>query len=481
MSSDKIRKLSRRKLVGTAAVGTAAGVVNAHRATAANRGASFETNPKVASSVVPAVVRQQQTLTVVFNGTQVSPTDQSMAQGFKELFPEANVEYMPVQATDHDDYFAKVLTLIASGTVPDIMNVTTEGTQLFAQEGLSAPLDDYVNRDKEELQEFFSDVHPSLVEAMMYEGSLYELPQNFNAANMYINTGLLDQHGIERPAADWDKDTFYEIAKTLTNEDGGPPFGYAWTNRIWGGWMPWIFVNGSNLLTEERAPGGEWLWDTFYADVPDLGERGGGWRWEAPQANAPANVEALEFLVQMAQEGITPAVSEGSGELLQGFFTSGNLGMTPAGGFWAGGMHEAGMARDAFDVQLFPKWSSQRHQFGTGGLVMFESSENKDLAWEYLKYYISKPAMEIFMEGNTTTPSRRSMMTEERYSTTGPAHWSVFYDTLDEHPDTAPIPAPPQFNEVSSIFLRHTGSAMTFGQTPQEALDAMQRDLEGIF
>lgn len=432
MDGVQSRKLSRRTLVGTAAVSAAtAAVVGADAASATD------------ARRAPAFLKQQDTLRIVFNGTQVSPIDQSLADGFKELFPEANVEYMPIQATDHDDFFAKVLTLIASGTIPDLMTVATEGTQLFAAEGLTAPLDDFVNRDREAMQEFFPDVHPSLVEAMMYEGSLFELPQNFNAANMYINTGLFEQNGIEYPAADWDNDDFYEIAKTLTKADGGPPFGYAWTNRVWGGWMPWIFVNGSNLLTESRATGGEWMWETFYADVPDLGDRAGGWLWEAPQANAAENVEALEFLVQMAQEGITPAVSEGGGDLLQGFFTSGNLGMTPAGGFWAGGLSQAGMAADAFDVQLFPKWKSQRHQFGTGGLVMFESSESKDLAWEYMKYYVSVPAMEIFFAENTNTPTRRSMMTEERYSTTGPEHWNVFYDTLDKHPDTAPIPAPP--------------------------------------
>ena len=267
----------------------------------------------------------------------------------------------------------------------------------------------------------------------------------------------------------------------MTPEPGDPPFGYGWVNRLWGGWMPWIFVNGSNLLTEARAPGGEWLWTTFYADNPAGQGRGGGWLWEAPQANAPANVEALEFVVQLAKEGLTPSVEAGGGGLLQGFFTSNKLGMTPAGGFWAGGLNEAGMKPDAFDVQLFPRWKSQRHQFGTAGLVMLAESENKDLAWEYMKYYVSKPTMETAFQANSSTPVRRSMMTAERYAETGPAHWQVFYDTLDQHPDTAPIPAPPQSNELTTIFMKYTGLAVTEEQSPQEALDNMQKDLEALF
>lgn len=497
MSAGRARNISRRTLIRSAGGGVAAVAISQHAGSAAFGAAPQAVKTSTRYPLFNLLRQDQQTLRIAFEGTAVSPLDEQLAEGFREQFPEANVEFIPIQGADWNEYFAKVLTMIASGTVPDIMSVATEGTQLFAGQELSAPLDEYVQRDQAVMEEYFADVHPSLVEAMMYQGSLYQLPRDFNAANMYINTKLFGDGGFEYPAADWDKDTFYNIAKELTAESGGPPFGYGWTNRLWGSWMPWIFVNGGNLLTEERAPGGEWLWGTFYpnggasaspaagdAATPVEGEpitRGGGWVWEAPQANSPEVVEALEFVVQMAQEGITPSVSEGGGDLLQGFFTSNNLAMTPAGGFWAGGLNEAGMASDAFDVQLFPRWKSQRHQFGTAGYIMLQASESKDLAWEYLKYSVSLPAMEVAFAGNFSTPVRRSMMTAERYEPTGPEHWQVFYDTLDKHPDTAPIPAPPQANEITSIFMRHTSTALTFSQSPQEALDAMQRELEEVF
>jgi ABC-type glycerol-3-phosphate transport system substrate-binding protein len=420
------------------------------------------------------------TLRIAINGTEVDENTKALAAEFEAQHEGSTVEYIPLQGKDWNEYFSKLLTMVASGTVPDLTSVATEGTQLFAGQGLAAPLNDYVNRDKDALQEYFSDVHPSLVESMMYEGDLYELPQDFNAANMYINTKTFADNGIEYPAADWTKDDFYEIVKTITKEGGGPPFGYAWTNRLWGSWMPWIFVNESNLLTESKAPGGEWLWDTFYADDPSAAERGGGFRWEAAQANADANVEALEFVVQMARENLTPSAEAGGGDLLQGLFTSGNVGATPAGGFWAGGLHNAGMPPDGFDVQFFPKWASQRHQFGAAGLVMFAESQNKDLAWEYIKHHVSKPMMETFFQGNPTTPTRRSMMTAERYAETGPIHWEVFYDTLDTFPTTGPIPAPPSANEMTAIFMKYTSLALNFEQEPREALDNMQRDLEGV-
>jgi ABC-type glycerol-3-phosphate transport system substrate-binding protein len=426
-------------------------------------------------------MQDDQVLRISLNGAQVGENDQKLADGFAEVVPGARIEFIPLQGSDWNDYFSKLLTMVASGDPPDLTTVATEGTQLFAGRGLGEPLDDYVNQDVETLQEYFSDVHPSLVESMMYEGNLYQLPFDWNAANMYFNLNALAEKGLEMPGPNWTKDEFYDMAKALTAEGGGPPFGYAWTNRLWGGWMPWIFVNDSNLLTEERAPGGEWLWDTFYKDDPAAEGRGGGWRWESPKANDPANVEALEFMIQLAEERITPSAEEGGGDLLQGFFTSGDVAMTPAGGFWAGGLNSAGLNPDEFDVQFFPKWKSQRHQFGAAGLVMMKEARNKDLAWEYMKYYVSKPTMELFYETNPTTPTRRSMLTEEQYSTTGPKNWNAFYATLDEFPDSAPIPAPPESNEMTSIFMRHTSEAINFQVDAKTALDNMQAELEELF
>ena len=72
-----------------------------------------------------------------------------------------------------------------------------------------------------------------------------------------------------------------------------------------------------------------------------------------------------------------------------------------------------------------------------------------------MKFRITKPAMEangMFNPVTLTTPTRRSMLNAERFAETGPANWQVFYATLDDHPDTAPIPAPPVSNPMTQLF-----------------------------
>jgi len=397
------------------------------------------------------------------------------AAPFEAAHPGVKVKFTGISGTDWSDFFSKLLTQIAAGNAPDIASVATEGLQLFAAKGLAEPLDDYVKRDAAQLKSYFADVHPSLTEAMMYQGHLYELPTDFNAGNMFYSTSLLESAGVGRPADDWTKDDFYDIAKKIAAK-GGSAVSYDWVVRLWGSWTSWMYANGGNLLTEGKWDGGDWLWNTFYPNDPAAAGRKGGWRWGDPTANSAPVVESLDYMIQLQKEGLSPKPDVGGGGTLQGLFASNKIGMSIGGGFWAGGLHNAGMKTDSFDVQYFPKWRTQRHLFGASGYGIFKSSKNKDLAWEFVKTLVSAKNLEVLIPGNTTTFPRKSMMTAERYSTTGPKNWHVFYDTLT-HLDTAPIPAPPYYQAMAIALNKRTTQAMSSGKA-KAALDGLQSDLE---
>lgn len=416
------------------------------------------------------------TLNVAYFGTQQQADKTAkVADAFIKANPGVTVKFNGINGTDWNDFFTKVLTQIAAGNPPDIVSVATEGVQLFAQKKLAHPLDDFIKRDKDQLAPYFKDVHPALVEAMMYQGNLYELPTDFNAGNMYFNTSLLKKSGLEVPQADWTMDDFKSVATAIKKNPDTVPFD--WVVRLWGSWTSFMYANGGNLVTEGKYDGGDWLWSQFYSGDPAAQGRKGGWKWGAPTANSDAVVESLDLMVELANSGLSAKPDVGGGSTLQGLFSNNKIGMAIGGGFWAGGLHNAGMGPDAFDVQYFPKWKVQRHLFGTGGYGIFESSKNKDLAWEFLKSLVEPSAIDILTAGNSTTPSRRSMMTADRYAPTGPKNWKVFYDTLDKLPNTAPIPAPPYYNAMANALNQRTTEAMSSGSA-KSALNGLQKDLE---
>lgn len=419
--------------------------------------------------------RDDDSLVVATLGAAVDPVAQrALSDGFRKLHPGIKVRLMAVQATDWSDFFAKILTQIAAGTAPDVVYGATEGVQLFARK-LGVALDPWVRRDAAELREYFSDVHPSLVESMMYEGSLYQLPIEFNAADMYFNTRVLKRAGAELPPSDWTREEFTSLLRSMKRSGGDHFTPYFWTNRLWGGVVPWLFANDTNILAESKAPGGEWLWNTFY---PSAEGRGGGYRWTTPQATDARVEEVYDYLASLVRDRLCSRPEGGGGNNLVGVFSTGRVGVTPAGGFWAGGLHTAGMEPSGYDVQHFPRWRTQRHQYGAAGYALLRTSKKQDAAWEFIKYVTRKDVMTQLFQANQTTPARRSMLRADRYEQTGPARWQVFYDTLDKFPTTGPIPAPPQVAEVEQLLLKHTGTALADSRGVRRSLRRLQGDLE---
>lgn len=416
-------------------------------------------------------------LTMAYFGDQKTANSlkSRLLPALQKIDKKIDLSITATNGTDWNDFFAKILTQIAAGTPPDIVGVATEGVQLMAQKGLAIPLDDYVKRDIKELQEYFDDVHPLLVEAMMYQGHLYELPGDFNAGNLYYNTSLFEKAGLAPPSTGWTIDDFHNSAEKIAKLPKINAFD--WVVRLWGSWTSFMYANDANLLEEGKYPGGDWLWSTAYKNNPAAKGRSGGWHWGQPTANDPKVVESLDYMIQLRKQQLSPSPDVGGGGTLQGLFAASRIGMTIGGGFWAGGLHNSGMKPGSFDVQYFPKWQVQRALFGTGGYAIFKSSKNKDLAWEVVKQLTKPDMFDVLNPGNATTPVRKSLMTSERYKSTGPQHWEVFYDTLTNYPNTAPIPAPPYYNALATSLNQRTTQAVSSGNA-KAALDGMQKDLE---
>ena len=433
-------------------------------------GATAAAWPRLSGADIPG--RNEDVLRIAILGTaQDAQARQALVDEFVSAHPDIPVRLQAIQAADWNDYFTKLLTMMAAGTAPDVTFVATEGAQLFA-ERLAEPLDSWIDADAGDLGDYFGDVHPSLIESFMYRGSLYTLPLDFNAANMYLNLDALSEAGLQRPSADWDIDEFEAMLRGLNAGNTGNFSPYYWTNRLFGGVVPWLYANDTSILVEDRFDGGDWLWDRFYSPG-EIGERRGGYRWTASNVSAPEVTETFERLNSWVREGLSVRPEEGGGNALVGLFASSRIGATPAGGYWAQGLHEAGMTADQFDVQYFPRWSSQRHQFGAAGYAMMRTSERKEQAWEWLKFTATKDAMELAYPTPETTPTRRSMATDAFYRDTGPEHWQVFYQTLDEFPTSGPIPAPPQQAEIENSLARNVATAM--GGSEARLHDALER------
>ena len=215
-------KFSRRQFLSLTAGASAAAALAACTMPPAQPPAAG-TTPEVAAQA-PAkeatVIRVHARL-----GTQGDHFDH-FAQKFNEAHPDIFIK--PELFADAD-YFQKLDTMIAGGTVGDAFWIYLGGgfTQ-YAATGIYAALDDIVKSENYDLGQFY----PESVEALRYNGHLYSLPWILNvgsASAVYYNKPLLDAAGVAYPTADWTWDDMTNMAVKLTDEEKGV-FGLATTN-----------------------------------------------------------------------------------------------------------------------------------------------------------------------------------------------------------------------------------------------------------
>lgn len=430
--------------------------------------------------VVPVLARPQGQEMIPLRAMTIgdparAETFEAVVGDFRAANPNVDLQWVPVAAPEWDAYLSKVATVLASGQQLDNIEVGTEGFLLFASSGIARKLDEYVQADPEGIQDFFSDVNPAMIEAVMYQGSLYNLPQLWAAAGIYYNKKLFDQAGIAYPTNDWTVEQFQEAARAIAALGDGI-VGYGWPNRHWGGFIPWSFVNGSSILVTEQAEGGEWLWDTFYGDMSeaDRAKRGGGFWYTASNANDPANVEALQMLQDLAH--VDKASYIASLPDLWAAFTTGKLGMMVSHRAYISRFAGAGLPPEDYDVVYMPKWKSQKSQFGGSGLAITTLSQNPEIAYELLKYMTSPTTQSAYIKGGVHTASRRSVTNDPAINGDSPSNWQVYYNQLDEL-ESLPIPAPPQNRDFTNIFTKYVGLAMANEIAPQAAMDSMHAEL----
>jgi ABC-type glycerol-3-phosphate transport system substrate-binding protein len=107
------------------------------------------------------------------------------------------------------------------------------------------------------MSDYFDDIHPSLLEAFMYQGSLYQLPLDWNAANMYLNTATFAQAGPDRPKNAWTKDNFSAALMALRKARPADFTLYYWTNRLFWRGVPWLHPGTNSVSPTARKLGAQ--------------------------------------------------------------------------------------------------------------------------------------------------------------------------------------------------------------------------------
>lgn len=237
-------KMSRRTLLSLMAAGTSALVVAACAPAATTGG-------EQAGSDAPAAANQELSILVCcYTDSETKLREQFNTQ-YKEARAGLNID-MELLAGGQN-YFEKLQTQIAAGTMPDLYDMWEGYIQPYAENGQLVNMDPYLESDAKIKKD---DLVPAAVEAAAWEGSIYALLIGFmpGPASVYYNADHLSEVGLAEPTSDWTWDDLREMAKALVKGSGDMPERYGLAFDLWFvPWTYWVWSNGGDIFNPEQT------------------------------------------------------------------------------------------------------------------------------------------------------------------------------------------------------------------------------------
>jgi len=336
---------------------------------------------------------------------------EGLFNSFMEQHPNVELVVEEVVAEGWGGFSDEVSTRIAGGEVYDVVQIATEGQRVFASRGLLEPIDDYIERDREELNDFFESVPPNLLEwtrtLSSSDGQTYFLPGEFNTMGIWYNAEMFARADVPEPAEDWTWDTFRAAATELTGQDGS--YGMSVGAALFASVMPWLLTNGASPLNAD---------------------------WTEATINTPEAIEATEFMRGLVADGISP---EPGGEFdPYTTMAQGRLAMFGAGRWPLGNIRELEIV-DSVKIAHWPQRAGHGSPIGWKSYPIMQVSENKEAAWAFVKFMTTPEASEAIAVLGTEVPPRREAIESEVFLKNSPEGMGIFFEAVDY---ATPVPGP---------------------------------------
>ncbi|MDD3925727.1 MAG: sugar ABC transporter substrate-binding protein [bacterium] len=350
-----------------------------------------------------------------------SPTDVGCQIIDKSLnkFMKQNPDIRIKKVWFTQQYWTKLMTMIAGGNPPDVFRLAPDYIPTYVQRGTLEPLDKYIAKSSVlKLEEFF----PQTLYKYKYEtqsgaigqGPVYGFGTDWSPDYTLIyNKDMFDKAGLPYPTKSMSWEEFRQTALRLTTGQGG--------HRQFG-----CLISDISLLAAQN--GGS----VFSPD----GKR---CLLDSPQA-----VEAFRYLVDLrTKDGVMPSLSDMQNSNLLQLFQIGRLGMFLSGRFYVPILQE--------QVKGF-KWGvapglhqKKRVNMVTGpyGWVMSSKVKHPEAAWKLMEYLVAGNCEKELAKAGYNIPVIKSIAESEMFIS-NPKHMAgVNKVFMDEVKHTVPSPLTP--------------------------------------
>ena len=185
---------------------------------------------------------------------QVNIWDNNQLAGIQEIADEWSEESgvkVTINVVDWDNYWTLLEAGASGGQMPDVFWMHSNTAQMYMENDLILPLDDYIAEDDAiDLDNYYEGV----VALYNSDGVQYALPKDHDTIALLYNKALFDKYGVDYPTDDWTWDDLLAAATAITEagKDDGV-YGYALnTSNNQDGWYNLIYDYGAQVVTDDH-------------------------------------------------------------------------------------------------------------------------------------------------------------------------------------------------------------------------------------
>ena len=318
----------------------------------------------------PGAVRAQDQATVRLTGWTSSPVEQELFEevlaDFQAATPNVTLEYEPITG----DYFTKLQTDIAAGTVADVFYLNDlEAPDLMAA-GQLLELDPFMAEAGVSPEDFY----PALIAPFQWQGKTYGLPKDFSTLAMVYDKQVLADAGVANPPANWDE--LKSAGQAILDATGAPgiviPADFA-------RYVAFHYAAGAEVISED---GSEIVLDS-------------------PEAQT-----ALEFYYGMYRDGIATTPAD-AGAQWPGDALAKGLGSIVFEGNWVFPFLEENAPDLDFGISEMPEGPAGKATLAfTVSFSVFADTKAPDAAWTVVNYLTGPEGMGKWTSLGLAMPSR---------------------------------------------------------------------------
>lgn len=409
-----------------------------------------------------ALVTAQSTLTVSFPGDPRSDTVNALIDEFVAAKAAEGAEVVVVINEPTEGYNDQLLLDFSAGVGPDVFSISAETVPEFVEAELIRPLDDLVAA-----WDGWDAFPQGMKDMPSMNGSVYAIMYNTDTRVLFYRKDVLEAAGVELPFEPRSWEDIFAAAQMI--QDNVPdviPMEVE-SGTIWG---EGTTMDGFFMLF--RGAGGELL------DPED-----GKWVVESP-----ALLEAFTFYETMFGEGYSAAEPFMEPEpwvfYLQEGLANGDVGMAVVVNVvWGLYGPEGPWAIDNRDeVLAWTPMPAREPGAGMNGLdftsmgggwgwAISSTSENPDLAWEFVQFMTSADAIASYTAGVGGIPTRLDAQVDDD-------HVAAITEQVMPYQSFRPLSS--HYNRVSEQIQIATERIMLGEATAAEAMELFAQAVEQI-